>query len=84
MTEVSLSRKLGIASLVLMAAFIILPFNARSFPLGSLFGIASVVLGVLAGRRGSKWWLVVPSAIVLFVAFIATFLVVGPLYHLSD
>ena len=79
MAAMSLSIKLGIASSILVAVFIVSPFGV-----GWIFAIASIVLAVLAARRGSRWWLLVPSTIVLMYVFIAAFIIIGRIYHLAD
>jgi hypothetical protein len=64
------STKLGIASLLLTIGFIVLPFQAGDSPFGVVFGVLAFVVGILAARRGSKWWLLVPGAISVLVVFI--------------
>jgi hypothetical protein len=73
----NLSRKLGIASSILAAVFLVSPFG-----MGWIFAVASVALGILAARRGSKWWLVFPSSNMLMYVFIAAFVIIGRMYHL--
>ncbi len=60
------SSKLGIAGSVMMAcAICFLPA-----PLSTSFVcvVLSALLGLLAARRGSKWWLAIPSLVVIGAA----------------
>jgi hypothetical protein len=68
---VTRSSKLGFSSLLLFAGFIVLPFWAGNLPFGWIFAVISSVLGWLASRQGTKWWLLIPGSIVALVVFIA-------------
>jgi hypothetical protein len=61
----SRSVKLGIASILLFFGC------ALPSPLNVASGTISCVLGFLAAIQGSKWWLVVPCAELIFAALIA-------------
>jgi hypothetical protein len=70
------SSKLGIASSVMMAGAVC--FLPAPLPLSFVCSVLSAVLGLLAAQRGSKWWLAIPSIVVvgagmlLYVGFHAT------------
>jgi hypothetical protein len=44
-------------------------FTHGDSPLGLVCAVISCVLGFLATRNGSKWWLVIPGLIVATFAF---------------
>ena len=58
------STKLGIASAVLLFSVFLPPSAPWRDAINVVVLIASVILGVLASRQGSKWWLLIPCAIV--------------------
>ena len=58
------STKLGIASAVLLFSIFLPPSADWRGPINIVVVIASAVLGGLAARQGSKWWLLIPCAIV--------------------
>jgi hypothetical protein len=62
------SAKSGIASALLLGSIFVPPFSNWRQPITSASIVLSGVLGLLAARHGSKWWLVVPSLIVAGVA----------------
>jgi hypothetical protein len=70
---------LGFSSILLLAAALFF-LRVLGGDLGGPIAIActwfSVLLGALAAREGSKWWLVIPVPIVLFVilGFVLLFL----------
>jgi hypothetical protein len=64
------SAKLGTSGLVLMTVFFVLPFWYWHLPVGWTIGALSAVLGLLAARHGSKWWLLIPATVALMVVFI--------------
>ena len=49
-----LSTQLGLASLLLLCAFAVLPFAIGRFPLGWIAGVCAATLGFIASRRGSR------------------------------
>jgi hypothetical protein len=55
------AQKLGISSVLLTIAFFIMPFEISRIPIGWVCGITAGILGALAARRGSKWWLILPG-----------------------
>ena len=59
------SRKLGIVSAVLLGSIFIPPSSNWRQPISFASVGVSAVLGLLAARQGSKWWLVIPCAIVV-------------------
>jgi hypothetical protein len=62
------SAKSGIASALLLGSIFVPPFSNWREPITSASIVISGVLGLLAARRGSKWWLVVPCVILTGVA----------------
>ena len=58
------STKLGIASAVLLFSVFLPPPAAWHDVVNAVAIIVSAVLGALAARQGSKWWLLIPCAIV--------------------
>jgi hypothetical protein len=68
---VRLSAKLGIAALIFMAgSFFAALFMRGDSPLGLVCAVISFVLGFLAARHGSKWWLLLPFVILVTTAFV--------------
>ena len=65
-----LSVKLGIAALILMAGSVVAASMHGDFPLGLVCAVISCVLGFLAARNGSKWWLLIPGVILATTAFV--------------
>jgi hypothetical protein len=71
----TVSAKLGIASILLVGSIFVRPFANWRGPIDVACAVISAVLGLLASQRGSKWWLVIPGAILagfgicLYVAF---------------
>jgi len=63
------SRKLGIVSAVLLGSIFIPPFSNWRQPISFASVGLSAGLGLLAAQQGSKWWLVIPCAIVVGLAF---------------
>ena len=65
MADMRRSTKLGIASALLLGSTLV---PAPYFDLRGPISFASVwlscVLGLLAAQQGSKWWLVIPGAII--------------------
>ena len=57
------STKLGIASAVLLFSVFLPPSAPWRDAINIVVVIASAVLGVLAARQGSRWWLLIPCAI---------------------
>jgi hypothetical protein len=58
---VTRSTKLGTASALLLASSLVPPFWNWREPVSFASVGVSCVLGVLAAREGSKWWLVIPG-----------------------
>jgi len=71
------SAKLGMASIVLLGGFAISPFMLGNVPFGWTFAILAALLGWLASRKGTKWWLGVPILVVAFTVFVALILFHG-------
>jgi len=69
------SEKLGIASVLLTVGSFLLLIPAGDSPLSVAFGVIAFLLGILAARRGSKWWLLIPGVIsvLVVVVFLMTF-----------
>jgi hypothetical protein len=63
------SVKLGTVSVVLLASTLIPPFSNWRYPITFACVGLSGLLGLLAARQGSKWWLAIPGMIVGGVAF---------------
>jgi hypothetical protein len=63
------SAKLGFTSIALLvsAQFLLKPFDGL---LGVVLIFFSILLGILAARDGSRWWLAVPGLAVALVAFL--------------
>jgi len=59
------SAKLGIASAVLLGSAFVPPFSNWREPVTLASVVVSGVLGLLAAQQGSKWWLVIPSLILM-------------------
>ena len=59
----TLSSKLGTASLLLLGCVFIPPFSDWRGPINFAAAWISFTLGLLAARRGSKSWLAVPFLI---------------------
>src|SRR5712691_7695708 len=62
------SRKLGIASAVLLGSIFLPPFANWRQPISFASVGVSAVLGLLAAKQGSKWWLLIPCVIVAGLA----------------
>ena len=58
------STKLGIASAVLLFSVFLPPSAEWRQPVNIVVVIASAILGAMAAREGSRWWLLIPCAIV--------------------
>jgi hypothetical protein len=58
------SVKLGIVSVVLLASTLIPPFSNWRYPITFACVGLSGLLGLLAARQGSGWWLAVPGVII--------------------
>ena len=65
-----LSVKLGIAALILMAGYFAAQFIHGDSPLGLVCAVISCVLGFVAARKGSKWWLLIPVVILVTTGFV--------------
>jgi fatty acid desaturase len=68
------STKLGIAAVFLLGSILIPPHTNWRGPIDFLCAGIAFVLGLLASRQGSNWWLIVPCMIVAgfgFVMFLA-------------
>jgi hypothetical protein len=63
------SGKLGIVSAVLLGSIFIPPFSNWRHPISFVSVGLSLVFGLLAAQQGSKWWLVIPCAIAIGLAF---------------
>ena len=63
LSRVTKSTKLGIASAVLLFTVFLPPSADWRGPINIVVVIASAILGALAARQGSKWWLLIPCAI---------------------
>jgi len=63
------SKKLGIASAVLLGSIFVQPFSNWRQPISFASVGLSVVLALLAAQQGSKWWLTIPGVILCGVAF---------------
>jgi energy-coupling factor transporter transmembrane protein EcfT len=76
--RVTRSAKLGIASLLLIVASLVPAFLKPETPFTFICAWISCLLGFIAAKQGSKWWLVIPSliiagtALMLYVGFQAT------------
>ena len=66
----TVSTKLGIASLLLLAAIAIPPYANWREPINLACAVISGVLGLLASDRGQKVWLAIPCVIVALFAVI--------------
>ena len=58
------SAKLGVASALLLFSIYLPPSADWRRPVNIVMAIASAVLGAMAARQGSRWWLLIPCAIV--------------------
>ena len=59
------SSKLGITSVVLLLIALVTPFINWQFPIAFVSGVLSVLFAVLAAQQGSRWWLTVPSIVIV-------------------
>jgi hypothetical protein len=59
------SGKLGIASAVLLGSIFVPPYPNWREPISFVSVGVSAVLGLLAAKQGSKWWLVIPCVIMV-------------------
>jgi hypothetical protein len=64
------SQKLGTAGILLALASIGALLLRFGSPLSIVFATIASVLGALAARQGSKWWLFVPCTIVAAFGFL--------------
>jgi hypothetical protein len=60
----SLSTKLGIASLAMLSLSLALAVLAPQLPVGFAAGFLACIFGALAAQRGTKWWLAVPCVLI--------------------
>ena len=63
------SVKLGTVSVVVLASTLIPPFSNWRYPMTFACVGLSGLLGLLAARQGSKWWLATPGMIIGGLAF---------------
>jgi hypothetical protein len=68
--ELTVSTKLGIASLLLLASIAIPPYADWRGPIDLACAVIPFVLALLAAHRGSRLWLAVPSVIVVLFAVV--------------
>jgi hypothetical protein len=57
------SRKLGIASAVLLGSIFLPPFANWRQPISFASVGVSAALGLLAAQQGNKWWLIIPASL---------------------
>jgi energy-coupling factor transporter transmembrane protein EcfT len=62
------SSKLGIASGIMAACAVC--FLPAPLPISFICSVLSAVLGFIAAQRGSKWWLTIPSVLVIAAAML--------------
>jgi hypothetical protein len=67
---VKLSFKLGIAALIFLVGSLAAAGMHGDSPLALVCAVISCVLGFLAARNGSKWWLLIPGVILATTAFV--------------
>jgi hypothetical protein len=60
----SLSTKLGIASLAMLSLCLALAVLAPQFSLTFAAGFLACIFGASAAQHGTKWWLAVPSLLI--------------------
>ena len=65
------SAKLGISSLILVTGSIVSPIWEKELPFSFVCGVISCVLGWLASREGSRWWLLIPASVITVTILIA-------------
>jgi len=62
MSDMSRSTKLGLSSVLILLGCLL------PSPFGVVCAVISCLLGLFAAQQGSKWWLMVPSAIIALTA----------------
>jgi hypothetical protein len=67
---VTISAKLGVASVLLLASVFVPPYANWRGPINAAAVVLSFVLGLLAAHRGAKGWLAVPALLVLMGAIV--------------
>ncbi len=72
------SAKLGSSALVLAAGSILSPIWEKELPFSFVCGVISCVLGWLASRDGSRWWLMIPASVIA-----ATILIAGLTFNIK-
>ena len=75
------SNKLGIASAVLAFSIFLPPSADWRGPINIVVVIAAAILGAMAARQGSKWWLLIPCAI---VSALVIGLIFTALFHMTS